>query len=334
MGSPDETDSGPGGVLLQPISADQPCGEDLEDTQLLASFDAFRLFGEAAPLEPEPEWRKIRDQAFEALGTSKDLRLLAYFGIAALRTDGPLAFFETLTVAARWLDSHWGEVYPLVDEDGILRLNSLNCFADRMAVVDGLRKATLVSSRQHGSFSLRDCDIAAGRLSPTEDESPADQLQIDSAFADRQVEVKLLAQGVADASKALTKIEDKMRDEVGAGASPSFDPLSTQLGLIGRVLHAQIAKFPDADTDADAVAEGEGADTGPVVVGSVKSRQDAILALDAVAEYFRKNEPSSPIPLFLDRAKRLVSKDFLEVLADVAPDGLSQAKSAGGVVEG
>jgi type VI secretion system protein ImpA len=66
----------------------------------------------------------------------------------------------------------------------------------------------------------------------------------------------------------------------------------------------------------------------------VKSRQDAIRALDAVAAYFRQTEPSSPIPLFLDRAKRLVSKDFLEVLADIAPDALAQARAAGGIKEG
>ena len=54
--------------------------------------------------------------------------------------------------------------------------------------------------------------------------------------------------------------------------------------------------------------------------GRFSSRQDAIRALDAVADFFRRNEPSSPIPLFVERAKRLVSKDFLEVLADIAPD--------------
>ena len=58
---------------------------------------------------------------------------------------------------------------------------------------------------------------------------------------------------------------------------------------------------------------------------------DAVRALDAVAEYFRRSEPSSPIPLFVERAKRLVAKDFLEVLADIAPDALSVARSAGGL---
>jgi type VI secretion system protein ImpA len=67
------------------------------------------------------------------------------------------------------------------------------------------------------------------------------------------------------------------------------------------------------------------------VGGPINSRGDAIRALDAVADYFRRNEPSSPIPLFVDRAKRLVAKDFLEVLADIAPDAVTVARSAGGL---
>ena len=40
-----------GDDLLGPITSDRPCGENLEDTPLLASFDTFRLFGSATPLD-------------------------------------------------------------------------------------------------------------------------------------------------------------------------------------------------------------------------------------------------------------------------------------------
>jgi type VI secretion system protein ImpA len=66
-------------------------------------------------------------------------------------------------------------------------------------------------------------------------------------------------------------------------------------------------------------------------VTDIKSRQDAIRALDAVAAFFRSHEPSSPVPLFVERAKRLVSKSFMEVLEDIAPEGLSQAQLIGGI---
>ena len=63
----------------------------------------------------------------------------------------------------------------------------------------------------------------------------------------------------------------------------------------------------------------------------IKSRQEAIRAIDAAMLFFRKHEPSSPVPMLLERARRLVAKGFLEVLEDIAPDGLSQARIIGGI---
>ena len=323
--------------LIQPLAADRPCGENLEDTQLLASFDAFRLFGHATPLDPTPDWSEIRTRALEALGKSKDLRLLAHLGSAVLRTDGLPAFVDTLKTASEWLDTYWTETYPLVEEDAVLRRNALNCFADQMAVVEGLRRLPLVSSRGHGTFSLRDIDIASGAQSGDEDSRP-DQAQIEAAFATIPLdELTAQQQNVAGALSALKNIDAKMRHEAGEEAAPRFDPLSAQLVRMDRVLRARVASRGNGDGEqtgtSDAGAAGE---TRPSAasVGAIRSRQDAIRALDAVAQFFRQNEPSSPIPLFLERAKRLVSKDFLEVLADIAPEAIPQARAAGGLKQG
>src|SRR5262245_20769413 len=92
--------------LIQPLAADRPCGENLEDTPLLASFDAFRLFGHATPLDPGPDWGEIRTRALDALSKSKDLRLLAHLGSAVPRTDGLPAFVDTLKAASEWLNAY------------------------------------------------------------------------------------------------------------------------------------------------------------------------------------------------------------------------------------
>ena len=325
-----------GEVLLHPISVDHPCGQNLEDTPLLASFDTFRLFGQATPLDPAPEWGEIRDTASEALQKSKDLRLLAHLATAVLRTDGLPAFADTVTVAAEWLGRYWNQVYPLVDEDAILRRSALNCFADQMAVIDGLRRTPLVDSRQHGRFSLRDFDIASGQLQPGPAETRPDEARINAAFATMPLEdLTRMQQSAAAALAALHRIDSLMRDGGGPGAAPNFDGLSAQLGRIDRILRVQLAARPNGNADAPAEPV---ADAGPIaaaaVSGPIRSREEAIRALDAVADFFRRSEPSSPIPLFLERAKRLVSKDFLEVLADIAPDALAQARAAGGLRDG
>jgi type VI secretion system protein ImpA len=337
-------------ALLQPITADRPCGENLDDTPLLTSFDAFRLYGRTKPLEPSsdsaegtpkiledrderpPDWDEIKNRSLEALHKSKDLRLLVHLGTALLRTDGLPAFVRTVSIASRWLDDYWGETYPQVDGDGILRRSALNCFADPIAVVDALRRTPIARSLQHGTFSLREIDVASGVVPPAPGEARKDEAQINAAFAAMPIEeLSALEQGVAGALASLKNIDQKMRVEVGTEAAPTFDLLSVQLTKVDRVLRTQMAVRPGgpalegADGDAGATRPGTGA------IGVIRSREDAIRALDAVAEFFRKNEPSSPVPLFCDRAKRLISRSFLEVLADVAPDALGAARAASGL---
>jgi type VI secretion system protein ImpA len=336
-----------GRELLQPITAEKPCGENLEDTPLLASFDAFRLFGRTKPLdapadsgeapktledrdERPPEWGEIKNQSLEALAKSKDLRLLVHLGTALLRTDGLPAFVETISVASHWLETYWNETYPLVDEDGIVRRSALNCFADPIAVVDAVRRAPIVSSRQHGGLSLRDIDLATGQLPAGNGDTRPDEARVNAAFGLVALEdLTLLQQGVGRALTSLKNIDAKMRAEIGTEAAPEFDTLSLQLQKIEKVLRAQVAARPGG---GGAESEEAAAGAAPVGAGGViRTRDDAIRSLDAVAEFFRKTEPSSPIPLFCERAKRLVSKDFLEVLADIAPEGLGSARAAGGL---
>jgi type VI secretion system protein ImpA len=340
-----------GHLLLEPISADGPCGKNLEDTDVLASFDAYQVFGQTS-LEPEqtsdnqpkrkearksdrpPNWAEIRDESLSALRATKDLRLLAYLGVAVLRTDGIPAFSQTLGIAAHWLAVYPTQVYPLVDEDALFRQNALNCFADPVAVIDGLRRSPIVSNRQHGRFTLRDVELAAGDVQPTAKEVKPDEAQVKAAFnATAFDELKALQGTIDSALSAIKGIDSAMRDANGSEFAPSFDSLSAQFKKIDAVLRARIASHPDNASEAPQTADGGAGEPGSAVmaVGNIKSREDAIRALDAAAEFFRRNEPSSPIPMFLERAKRLVSKDFLEVLADVAPDALPQARSAGGL---
>jgi type VI secretion system protein ImpA len=158
---------------------------------------------------------------------------------------------------------------------------------------------------------------------------------VDAAFDAVALEdLVALREKVAAAVAAVQHIDTLMRAQGSADASPDFDELTKTLKAIARELGARVAArngSPVADTTEagpQAVTSGPSRLAAP---GAIGSREDAIRALDAVAEFFRRTEPSSPVPLFVDRAKRLVAKDFLEVLADVAPDALAAARAAGGV---
>ena len=339
-----------GQALLLPIAADRPCGDSLEDTALLSSIDAARLFGRARPLDAPPEpphdiwkppdWSEFRRLLEDALGRSKDLRVLATLGASLLRTDGIPAFLQTLTVAAAWLETYWTETYPRIDEDGdaMLRRNAVNCFADSMAVIDALRRLPLISSRQHGDISLRDIEIATGQMPAKEGELRIDEARINAAFAAVPVETLTGLHGqVASGLAAVRRAEAAMSTQAGPDGAPMVEPLLAVLTRMERVLRSQLAlRAPVAAGTAgpDGAADAFARPSSPAAVGAIASRQDALRALDAVAEYFRQHEPSSPVPIFIERAKRLVSKSFLEVLADVVPDALPQARLVGGIQDG
>ena len=49
-------------------------------------------------------------------------------------------------------------------------------------------------------------------------------------------------------------------------------------------------------------------------------------AIDAICAYYATQEPSSPVPALLVRAKDLVGKPFLDILKVLTPDATPQIR--------
>jgi type VI secretion system protein ImpA len=60
-------------------------------------------------------------------------------------------------------------------------------------------------------------------------------------------------------------------------------------------------------------------------------RADVIRMMDAICAYYREHEPSSPVPMLITRAKRLVNLSFLEALRDLSPSTVSDLEKIAGV---
>ncbi len=166
---------------------------------------------------------------------------------------------------------------------------------------------------------------------PDPDREPRTEAEVQSAIETADIaELRAVSDGASRAEKALTSAQDIMRRQCGADDVPELEPLIKPLARIQQVLFARISAESTNDVaatslDGDAAAVPQ---TQSATVGAIHSRQDAIRALEAVANYFRRNEPGSPVPLLVERAKRMISMDFLELLADLAPEALEQARRA------
>ena len=232
-----------------------------------------------------------------------------------------------------WLERYWDEVHPRLDEDALERRNVLNCFADRVAIVDVLRRLPLVTHAQLGAFSLRDIDIATGlQPNPDPDREPRSANEVEAALAAAEsTSVIQLRNAAGEAQAALLAAQEIMRTRAGDAAIPQFDALVAQLARIQKLLDVRTDEGV-ADEGRSTSSAGDAMEPTAAAVGSIRSRHDAVRALDAVAEYFRRHEPSSPVPLIVERARRVVAMDFLAVLAELAPDALEQARRATGAL--
>ncbi len=65
-------------------------------------------------------------------------------------------------------------------------------------------------------------------------------------------------------------------------------------------------------------ADGKGASFG--VSGQISSREEAFRVLVKIADYFKKAEPTSPVPILLDYAVRLGKKPFTDLILELVSD--------------
>ena len=59
-------------------------------------------------------------------------------------------------------------------------------------------------------------------------------------------------------------------------------------------------------------------------MSSIESRQDAVRAINMVCVYLERSEPTNPAQLLLRRAERLIDKNFLQLVRDLAPEAVTE----------
>ena len=118
-----------------------------------------------------------------------------------------------------------------------------------------------------------------------------------------------------------TALEALFRERFGAAGDPQlgFGELTRRL----RSLRDRAEPQEEAQDAGPPRANGH-------ANGAVRSRDEVVAALDRVLDYYSLHEPSSPVPLLVGRAKRLVSMTFLDAIKELAPGGLKELQAVSG----
>jgi type VI secretion system protein ImpA len=340
--------------LLQSFGEDEPSGEDLEydpdfiALELAAQPKEEHQVGDSVIAGEEPDYKEVKQAAVKVMERAHDLRAAVYYANAALRSEGLPAFAETLAYMRGCLEQYWPSCHPQLDpddnDDPTARANAVAGLADNDTILRALRAIPLTDSRMMGRFGLREIQIARGEAPGGKDDAHLEESKIASAFKDTpQEHLAGLLSGVKAARDHLKAIEAVFDEKVPA-QGPDLSPLSRTLFQLEKILDEHVEQPEVEEEDVEEAADeaaapaggagGEAAPGGdgaaapaaakPRGVGQIATRKDVLAAMDRICEYYEKNEPSSPVPVLIRRAQKLVVADFEAIMRDLAPSGLDQ----------
>jgi type VI secretion system protein ImpA len=340
-----------------PDLSDQPQFDEL--ARLLKGKPEIDVGSVKKPAEP-PDWRELRSKSAEYLAHSKHLGVALMFCGSALQTSGLTGLRDGLQLVRGLVEQYWPTIYPPLDveenNDPTQRLNLLGALNSPrgtlrpdvqqwLAIIDYLYAAPLCRPKGAEPVTLEVAVNAHRRAeSPSADQTsegapPAgmDVNQLGKAFRAASVaEIEANHAAVSESLETLTALDQFLTQVLGAGNTISFDELHKVLLELQNVLKTNL---PGGAVDPGAAGEtatGAGAVGGSgtqnaaavnaiSISGMVQSREDVVRAIDAICNYYRQVEPSSPVPYLLRRAQKVAMMNFLEAMQELqlaSPDAL------------
>ena len=330
-------------ALLHDLDPLSPCGPNLEYDPDFLALELGMLgkpevqYGSSITAAIPPEWKLLKPLALDLLKRSRDLRLAVPLLRCLLALHGLAGFADGLAFIERLLQERWDTVHPQLDPDDgmdpMLRINSLAMLGDAATVLKELKNTILIVLPGLGPFSLRSLDIASGELAPAHGEAKIADASLAAALGDLDIEeIKAVLSTLYMAFNSATDIEVVLMRHVGSGKALSLAGLTQSLkhGLDFLQQHVTLrmgvtSEVAQAAQPANAKIAGPARVGGAsLIAGDISSPKDVIRTLDKILQYYQQYEPSSPVPLLLRRAIRLVPKNFFEIVNDLAPEGMAQ----------
>jgi len=298
------------------------------------------------------DWEELAEHARDYLiGDAKDLEPMAMVIEAAVRVDGLAGLDRTMNLMADLVATYWDQgLYPPEDEDdGIeARFQPLSGLSGGTNDKEGtlimpLRRMVLAGT-PGGELRYIDRVAAEAQFASAQTASPDARAGLTKAAeaAYSAIDGIALAQSAAVLRAAIAQLESAQAgwrrgvDFIYAKAKPKMPAASRVTDELRKMrdwLAALLKKLPDdggdvaAEAEATVAAEG-GAPVavavkpdGPMVIGQINKRDDALRAVAAAADYFERVEPQSPLGNTLREVDRRARMSLNALLEELIPDG-------------
>lgn len=344
--------------IISDIPGDSVCGVNLEDDSGFQNFffesqgTPERFDGQSTiPAEP-PEWRTVKKQAIEYLDKTRDLNLICVLAQSVLNTEGLFKFEQCLSGLSQQVKTHWQEIFPALDEDDgdpLERISALGHLCDKDFVIKTIRQLPIANSKVLGNVTLQKIDRA---VSPngSKNEGDLELPQIIGIFKESDTEQNTATYTVVNQCIThLNEINKSFIEQAGNEYNVNFDAtievltnLSSSLKKYGDLRLEVVTQGNDTavseQQSGDSASSNIATSTNTAISASfnatnmkLTSRNDVEQCFALILSYYQECEPSSPVPILISRAKKLVNSDFLDIVRDIFPDALEQVQKLGGI---
>ena len=224
--------------LLQEVSSENPCGEDLEyDPDFLAMSQAAESkaehqMGDSIVPAQEADWRTVKSKALDMFKRTQDIRIAVLLARALVVTDGLIGMHDGFNLVRGMIDRHWDGLHPQLDpeddNDPTMRVNTLLNLCGQDSMIRPIREVELVNVKGLGRYTFRDYLVAVGELPapPATEQAPPGLAEIEAAFTGCELEgLQEFADAVRQSLELVGSIESLLMEKVGASDAISFSPV-------------------------------------------------------------------------------------------------------------
>ena len=309
------------------------CGPDLE-------YDpGFMELGQAAAGKPEtqfgpaepPAWPQVRELSESLFHQTRDLRVALLWSRAAVNLEGLEGLAPALSLLHGLMANFWDELHPRPDPDdgdAFARVSVLSSLNSTDGFLGDVRGALLLADRRLGGLRVRDTEIAHDRLPARVEDTGYNAAQIEGMIGETPELAERLTAAVSASNEALAALNTLMNERFSSDAV-ELKALKTMLSGVQQLIPG--AAPAEDEAGEGGASDGSGARSGGGGNGTINSRQDAIRAINAICVFLERTEPTNPAQMMLRRAERMIDKNFIQLIKDLAPDAVAEVARILGV---
>jgi type VI secretion system protein ImpA len=308
--------------LLAPVSEESPTGADLSYEASRQEIEQFFERGDGEDGDAV-DWRDAVQKILAENKQTKDVWLAVYLMRAGANLGDLDAVVSGAQMLAGLLERYWDSVHPSIEEYGFLgRKGPCESLTTIPQFLRPLRRIRIIEHPRLGTFTGEDLE----RFAREGDGAEGFGMFKAASQEASQEELQAKVDSLDHLREAIRRIDAALMENAGDDGGTNFQPTYEAIEELRQAIiplagiESQSPEAPETEAAANsAPAEG------PKIAGRVDSREDVIRALEAIAEYYSRREPGSPIPVALRRIGKWVNMDFMAVLADIAPNSVSEA---------